>query len=470
MVVRLAVAASLMLALLLPAVCEAGWQHKEIVGGGGAFSSLAVGPDGNVHYFSGIGYLRHLTINRTGEVIAREQLEPETGGVSAATVDSANHLHLVLWDWDQTAIIYGFFDGSSWTFQEIPNSDYMLHCSNLLNLAVDSENYPHIACVANGEGYALDLLSYNGSSWSSDTVTAFGLNSLFPEAPTIALAGDGTIHIGFLDSGTISDASGSPGTWTINSTGQSGGSSPEGYFGPSVAVDSQGHPAIACAGPHGGVLYTHFDGSMWNTEAIVSGSVDYSNLLFAPGDVPSLVLLSDKANRRSTIATYAQRIDGLWKMRTIGSGPMLSSPRIALDNFGIPFVGADAGMDAVPIYAFLAEPAVSLNSLEVASSSVKGKTFLTGGLKLINQGTGAVGKFKLSYFLSDTAQLGGGATLLGSRVEAAPAVNREVGVTFKLRSPAANVSGEFLIAQIAPAHSSEAALVVNGGVLAAQIL
>ncbi len=459
-------ASFLIAALIPPGWCEAGWQHK-IVGGKTAvgFSSIAVGPDGNVHYFfaevdssSFVSHLVHLTINRTGAIIRKEQLEPQAG-IGQVAVDSSNHLHLV--SEGLSGLEYGFFDGSAWSYQPIPFA-----CSNRPNIALDSGDHPLIACVLDSGG--LDLLSFDGTTWSSQSATTLGSVA----APTVAAANDGTIHIGFISDpscngcGTVIDAVGVSGGWTLNSTGQFGTTNIE-SFGPSTAVDSQNLPGIVYDTGHGGLSYTHFDGSAWNSEVVNSNVADYSNVVFAPGDVPSLITIL-QGSGAETIAKYAQRIGGEWKLQTIGNGPMLRFPRLAVDSVGIPFAGADAAMAGVPIYAFLTEPAVSLESLSVESTAKAGKTILSGGLKLMNLGTGADGNFKLTYFLSDTAKLSGGAIMLGSTLEAPPSINHARGVKFKLSSPA-SPSGMYLIAQIAPAHASESAIAVNGGLLAAQI-
>ena len=172
---------------------------------------------------------------------------------------------------------------------------------------------------------------------------------------------------------------------------------------------------------------------------------------------------------RLTIASFAQRTATGWKLQTIGSTTSFTVfPRLALDSVGIPFAGVTAAMGTAAVYAFLAEPAVSLRSPQLSSTSSKGKTILSGGLKLMNQGTGADGQFKLSYFLSDTDQIDGSAKLLGTRLETAPGVGGERGVTFKFSSPE-DVSGKFLIAQLVHTDPAVPALVVGGGVLAVQI-
>jgi hypothetical protein len=290
--------------------------------------------------------------------------------------------------------------------------------------------------------------------------------------PNVAVASNGVIHIGYLSltgnaTGTVTDAAFASSSWTLNSTGLTGNENIDGS-GPFIALDSHNLPAIVCNTGSGELTYTHYDGTQWNSETVSNNVFDYSNLAFTPGDIPGVALLSTRPNG-VTAVSFADRTDGRWKEQKIGSASGFTSfPRLVLDNLGVPFGGLQAAMGEVAVYAFLAEPAVSLSSLQVTSSVKNGHTFLTGGLKLTNQGTGASGQFKLNYFLSATAQLDSSAMLLGSSVETSPGVNHERSVKFKLSSPA-SPSGMYLIAQLVPAHASEDAIAANGGILAAQI-
>jgi hypothetical protein len=197
---------------------------------------------------------------------------------------------------------------------------------------------------------------------------------------------------------------------------------------------------------------------MWSNETINSSVLDYSNLVFAPGDVASLIILTVGRGDLTDIS-FAQRTANGWTLEQIGSAPGFTAfPRIAVDRVGIPFGGLQAAMGEDAVYAFLEEPAVSIGSLQLTSASRKGTTILSGNLQLTNQGTGAGGQFKLSYFLSADAQLSG-ATLLGTRLESAPAVGQARAVRFKFSSPA-SLGGMFLIASITAVSSPS--IVVNG--------
>jgi hypothetical protein len=453
-VIRLAVA-FLIAALSAPGLCAAGWRHA-IVGKGG-FSSIAVGPDGKVHYLyatrpaANTVDLFHLTISRAGHVLAKEQLMPPAGGASfngasAIAVDSADHLQLVFPT--QLGLEYGFFDGSAWSYQAIP-----FQCLNgdlFPNLIIDAANHPIVVC---GFG-PIDLLTFDGTTWTSSTVP----NVNDASNATAAIANNGTIDIGYINElETITAAIGSGDTWTISSSGETGFTNFE-HFGPTTALDSQNLPGIACAAEKGALVYAHFDGGMWSNETINSSVLDYSNLVFAPGDVASLVILT-VGRVDLTDISFAQRTANGWTLEQIGSAPGFTAfPRIAVDRVGIPFGGLQAAMGEDAVYAFLEEPAVSIGSLQLTSASRKGTTILSGNLQLTNQGTGAGGQFKLSYFLSADAQLSG-ATLLGTRLESAPAVGQARAVRFKFSSPA-SLGGMFLIASITAVSSPS--IVVNG--------
>jgi len=152
----------------------------------------------------------------------------------------------------------------------------------------------------------------------------------------------------------------------------------------------------------------------------------------------------------------------VWQFQKIGQGPGLGSAWFGLDGLGIPHAGAEAGDMEVSdaVFAYLAEPALSIALEEVQSATMKSKQKITGMLQLMNQGSGGGGKFKISYFLSDDPTIDGSATSLGTKDVQAPQAGASATSSFSFTSTT-SVAGKYLIAQIAPRSPSQLAILIN---------
>lgn len=385
-------AATLLLILAFAGSSEAGWRHFQF--DNSQFYSLAVVPDGTTHYFLyDSPDLKHLEISSAGKVISQETV-PLTGeeGISNVVIDPAGDLHLISYAEVSgvTSIAYGVRDSGGWHFQTIPNSN----CGNYLSLALDANNYPLVPCepIDPTAGFPIDgftLISYDGTNWSSETITTEDLGTTAKYA-SVAGGSDGSIQVVYTDpSDDMIYAVKRAGSWSVTDTGLTTSS----IDGPFLALDSMNEPGIILDSGTS-TAYAHFDGTGWSEQTVLANSQP-SNLIFGAGDVPTTVEIDN-----SKKALFAQDIDGAWQFQTIGHGPGLGSAIVGLDALGIPHLGLEAGtMDvSVAVFAYLSEPALSIALEQVQSATVKSKQKITGKLQLMNQGTGGGGKFKVPIF------------------------------------------------------------------------
>ena len=448
-------AATLLLILALAGTSEAGWRHFQF--NNSDFYSLAVAPDGTTHYFLfDSPVLKHVEISSAGKVIS-EEMVPITGeeGIASVAIDPVGDLHLISYARlsGASSIVYGVRDSGGWQFQSIPNSN----CGSYLSFALDANSYPLIPCEPNDpiSGFPIDglnLISYDGTNWSSETITTQDLGTTAKYA-SVAGGSDGLIQVVYADpNDDIIYAVKRAGTWSVTDTGLATSS----ILGLSLALDSTNQPGIVFDSGTS-AAYAHFDGTSWSEQTILANSQP-SNLLFGAGDVPTTVEIVENSKK----ALYAQDINGAWQFQTIGQGPGLGSALVGLDALGIPHLGLEAGtMDvSVAVFAYLAEPALSIALEQIESATVKSKQKITGRLQLMNEGSGGGGKFKVSYYLSDGPTIDGSARSLGTKEVDAPQAETSATSSFSFTSTSV-VSGKYLVAQIAPGNPSQPSILID---------
>jgi hypothetical protein len=438
---------------------KAGWRHFLFKNSN--FFSLAVTPDGTTHYFAldSSSTLQHLEIDRSGKVTGEEPVPLPMGaeGIPAVALDGTGNLHLVSHTSvaGVSALAYGIGDATGWNFQTIPNSN----CGNYVTFALDSNNNPLVPCqpydpVSGLPIDGLTLLSYDGTNWNPETVTTEELDTTAGYA-SIAAGTDGSIQITYVVE-PIGDhlmyAVKRAGTWSVTDTGLT---APYGG-GTYLALDSINNPGIVLTSG-GSAYYAHFDGSSWSEQSILAGALT-SNLVYGAGDVPTVIAIEN-----SKKALYAQEINGAWQFQTIGQGPGLGGAWFGLDGLGIPHAGVEAGGMAanVAVFAYLAEPALSIALEQVQSVTMKSKQKITSMLQVLNQGSGGGEKFKVSYFLSDDPTIDDSATSLGTKDVLAPEAGASATSSFSF-SVGGSVSGKYLIAQIAPRSPSQLSVLIIG--------
>jgi hypothetical protein len=148
-----------------------GWQITSLVSPGGQECSLVV--DGNnlphmvfpsssgFHYF---GYL--------GGTWTHDTLSLGDGSSCTIDVDTSNNPHVAAVAWlggSDYAIAYGYWTGSSWTSEHIPDSN---HCTGM-NLIIDNSNHPLIVSTLHitSTGKAFRVFTHDGSTWSYEDLS-----------------------------------------------------------------------------------------------------------------------------------------------------------------------------------------------------------------------------------------------------------------------------------------------------------
>lgn len=462
--------ATFLAAILFPAVGHAGWKHSII--GKGTFLSVAVGNDGISHYLyeSESAAITHLAIDPEGKRLAGETINfSALSSLSGQIVsDSNNHLHVVVWS-SAVGLQYGFYDGTAWSVQDIPNSS---SCAGAY-LAVDSSDEPHVASFCGlpgspGPGAAgLYHLALNGSIWSYELVVPQGGGiepGVLPEG--IFAPSDGTVHIGYMISAALCEAVKTSGSWTENC----GCAGVPDYGGTSsMALDSTARPHFVyyanANGLFAGQNYCYFDGANWNTQNVSAIAFDGA-LSLDSFDVAQVVLLEpSRPNSMSggpTLAAYGKLQGTTWQFQPIARAPSLTGVGMALDPLGLPHAGATVPTfpHAFAVYAFLAEPDLIATWLSIeTATNRRGALIVTGNLDVTNQGTAAGRGFTAKFYLSDDATLGSSATFLGQRgVSLGVGAQKMLKFAFK---PAAAVSGEYLIASISPRNPQNEANTAN---------
>lgn len=141
------------------------------------------------------------------------------------------------------------------------------------SLALDSQDYPHIAYYQN---YTGDLCyarfdgapSFGTGRWLTETVDAFGLTGI---GPSLALDAHDHPHISYRiagDYGNLCYAHHDGTGWfteTVDAAGNTGAFS-------SLVLDDQGHPHISYHNQAGCLMYAHHDGTGWQIEVVACGA------------------------------------------------------------------------------------------------------------------------------------------------------------------------------------------------------
>ncbi len=356
-------AIALILLFSLTGTCIAGWHHKVVARG--QFIALTVDQDGVSHYLyqtpygTHAGKIEHVSFNAKGKLIAKESLPSlafATEVLGDIAADAQNHLHVVVSAIGaDLPITYGFFDGSEWQIQELP--DISRGCE-WPTVAVDADSNPHVACYRAGPYH----YSYDGTTWTSEAVpVTFGADSLAPENSRIPIfiESTGNIHIGAVVSDESSggqnlacDNVNSSGTWTSN-CGCLGSPGPQ-YQALTMGVDSSGYPRFmygtGTLSDELGIAYCAFDGAAFSAETLSSTSTDGA-LAVSSSDVSEAVILEPASRGSEVSAVVGTLNDGTWSYQPIGKGPGLAGVGLALDSNGLPRAGATAA-DYNVVYAY----------------------------------------------------------------------------------------------------------------------
>ena len=243
-------------------------------------SALAIDGDGRPHliYLLESGDLRYAY--RQGGTWQRETVaQGGTPGLyNTLVLDSAGNPHVVYVDYDRQELRYAVWDGDAWQTQPLKESTW--HVPNYAGLALDGNDYPHVAY-----NYWKELwyTHWDGSAWQSEKVLETS-GSVTSEAAALLLDGAGRPHI-------------IHGTWD-------------------------------------GIAHTWWDGSAWRTETVDDApALSVGRFGLAMDGAGTLYL----AYRDSTnqVLKYAYRDGGGWHVQTVDTG---LAPALALDGAGNPHI------------------------------------------------------------------------------------------------------------------------------------
>jgi hypothetical protein len=161
-------------------------------------------------------------------------------------IDDNDHIHLAYTtytSWDET-LVYMNYDGATWTDTLVSSSAHF----GPIGIAVDSNNHPHISYAVDGAdqcGNGLRIASYNGTTWSHNTVEAGGNRGC---ESAIVIDESDNIYIAYQDrsSSKLKIATDKSGSWDsyLVDTGTSPSDIYPGYM-TSMAMDGQGQFHIA---------------------------------------------------------------------------------------------------------------------------------------------------------------------------------------------------------------------------------
>ena len=459
----------ILLVLLIPSLASAGWMAR-IVSARATFAALAVGPDGNTHYIYTVkGTLAHRVLNAQGRTTASE-IFPGSYSPASIAIDRNNHLHLLFSRGSDGQRRYGFFDGTTWSFQDIPIAT---GCNNAPNIAVDANNLPHFACLTNNY-YANPVLthwSFDGQAWSSETVVGYSYSQYPPiwgypanTSTPLRIAADGSIHIGFVNQtfpyspdNFVCEAVKRENVWSSNCNITPGGNT---YL--AMALDKNGNPHFCYY--LNGLLYVHFDGANWSSQLIDSKAYDGA-IVIGNDDLPRLLFV-DRQKPRRPVAVYAAATSDGWSAYGVAAAPDFQmygseADALALDPLGLPHGGLSVPVGGgYAVYGQLTLPDLTATWDSITTGTLRKKFMVTAKLRVKNGGTATATGFKVTYFLSDDDKLDKSDVQIGKAAVSGIAVGKERVINFNYQ-PSAAVTGKYLIAQIEPKTPDQEATTDN---------
>jgi hypothetical protein len=141
-----------------------------------------------------------------------------TGAHTSLVLDASGNPHIAF---GLTSLEYASWNGSSWSIQTVDENVGRL--TEYVSLALDASGNSHIA-YCDESSNALKYAVWDGSSWSTQTVdSAFGWSSI--EHASLALDSNGNAHISYSGGGELRYASFVPEPSTLALLGSIGATS-----------------------------------------------------------------------------------------------------------------------------------------------------------------------------------------------------------------------------------------------------
>jgi PKD repeat protein len=233
-------------------------------------------------------------------------------------------------------LTYAYQDAANWHFESI-DSVASFHGTSL---ALDTENYPHVAYSVYSSGqYDLRYAYQDASGWYTETVlTNPGWNS----DKSLALDGDNFPHISYYDSynGNLLYAYKDAVSWhieVVDSVDDVGRDN-------SLALDENGYPHISyiAYGVNQGLRYAYLDAEGWHIETVDgSSNVGAISLVLDGNGYPHISYLHGSSHTLK----YAHQDAGGWNIEDIGWVGDVSSTSLALGGDGLPRISYGVILD-----------------------------------------------------------------------------------------------------------------------------
>lgn len=239
------------------------------------------------------------------------------------------------------ALKYAKRIGGSWSSGYVDTSGASHH-----SLAIDSNDYPHIAYHAETETWGgLRYAKWTGSTWDNEIVDSG--SSL--QRPSIAIDSNDDPHISYWDgyNHQIKYAIRAGGSWTIEVLDPS-----DIFVGPdnSLALDSNDYPHVAYYDPLD-LSYARWTGSWWNIEIVDSDgdTGDGNSIALDSNDYPHISYSNESSDHD---LKYARWTGSSWEIRFVAPGSARMT-HLALDSNDYPQIGYqhEGYQTAWPTYA-----------------------------------------------------------------------------------------------------------------------
>jgi len=433
-------------------VCQparAGWRGKawNEEKAPGFAPAAVVDPSGNTHiavYDNDNLVLRHLIVSSQGKFLKTEVVDTNCGvAPPSIAADPFGHIHIVYASSDSPTpkLRYAFFDGKSWTTQEIEDG------GSSASVTLDPSGLPHIANIIPSGVLHHDY--YDGTTWVLETT---GLNAT-GYGTSIALDNDGAVHVVFTDSTSRA-------LWHAVKTGagwnadQIASSPIYQLISPTLAIGpaSDLHVLFLKNGEWE-IDYASYSGATWSNEVVASNANEGSLAIDQQG-APKVSYTGIDGEP----LFYATRGAGGWAAIPIGgkeipADPIFFSTAIALDKAGLPHIAAQLGPEQPYfdlIYEALYEPDLRCGLQNIAVKQLAGGRFkLSGTRRIQNYGSLNSRSTRVTSYLSTDALLDSGDTLLGTQSVGSIAPSRSNNRSFSF-TLASSPSGQFLINSITP--------------------
>ena len=239
--------------------------------------------------------------------------------------------------YDQTnrALKYASYNGASWTTQTVATGQVGTHTS----LALYSDGSPGISYY-DYPNHALKYSTYNGSTWIPQTVDS---SATVGEHTSLVIDALGRPHIGYYDrtNGKLKYAAYNGTSWATQTVDTVGtyelGTSRNNI---SLKLDLNGLPSIAYHSEVSEALkYAHWNGSAWDIEMMDNSAHvgAHASLAMMGGGVP-FIAYRDGTNWTLKFAAYH------WLVQTVdATGDVGYDACLAVDSHGSPYISYFAG-------------------------------------------------------------------------------------------------------------------------------